>query len=272
MFFKVADREARERDFLKKLEGVERDLMTEKEKCANTLAEVVEKKVAIAEAKKEVERKEALISHVEGKLEEKETELKKTRDDLIEKERELHISLKRTKELGIQLDHSNPHSTERIFIKGEQKQAMLMRELEAAKTRIKELEEEVVSLRAQLHKKAKKHKAGDEEKEENNMLTHRDLQMIIEYIDSIGDDEDGEISITEFEHAVRMCRRARGCAQVRVSESRRDELERVSKVIAFVAGVRSGKVDGLQVGAVAGRKRSPAPHLVQANVRREGWR
>ena len=37
--------------------------------------------------------------------------------------------------------------------------------------------------------------------------------MIIKYIDGINDSDDGEVSIEEFEKAMRMSRRAKGCAE-----------------------------------------------------------
>lgn len=198
----------------KKMHSFEEDLVGEKEKSAKALAEVKEKEAAVKEISNELEKKEKMIVEIEEKLEKKEKILKEAKEELEEKQKKLHISLERTKELGQQLDHSDPHSTEHIFLAAEGKQAMLMRQLDVSKMRIRELEEEVDRLRNVLHKKERKHEhEGGGLEEVGVELTHTDVKLVIKYIDSLGEDVDGEISIVEFEHAIRKCRRAKGCAQ-----------------------------------------------------------
>ncbi|GMH86644.1 hypothetical protein TrST_g13918 [Triparma strigata] len=200
-------------DVEKKMHTFEEDLVTEKEKSSKALAEVKEKEAAVKEIESELAKKEKMIVDIEEELEKKETILKETKQDLEEKKKKLHISLERTRELGQQLDHSDPHSTEHIFVASEEKQAMLMRQLDASKMRIRELEAEVDRLRAQLHKKTKERKDDAEESEKPPELSHADIKLVVKYIETLSDEVDGEISVVEFEHAVRKCRRAKGCAQ-----------------------------------------------------------
>jgi chromosome segregation ATPase len=184
---------------------LESDIRTEREANAKLTREVKDKLEIIEEKEDEKKRLKKVIADKTGEME----SLREAKDKV---EDELHVKLERIKELGEQLDvqANDAGGAQAIFVQEEKKQAYLLRELDKAKMRIVELEREVAGLKEQLKKKERR---GSQNEAPPSVLTKKDIKMVIKYIDRINDDNDGEISIEEFEKAMRQCRRARGCAE-----------------------------------------------------------
>ena len=185
---------------------LESDLRAEKEATSKLAREMKDKLEIIEEKEEEEKRLKKVIAGKTGEIE----SLQEAKDKV---EDELKIKAERVEELGGQLDQqaNDIGSAQAIFVGEEKKQAHLLRDLDKAKMRIAELEREVARLKEELKKKERRGSRSGIPPP--STLNKKDIKMIVKYIDRINDDNDGEISIEEFEKAMRLCRRARGCAE-----------------------------------------------------------
>ena len=166
-----------------------------------------------------LEMKVATLSTTVAKQEEALSKLEEERAKLEEENKELahetEVAEERVRDLGAKLVATTDDftSSARIFEKDEEKLAHVMRELDVATQRIRELEDENSHLRAQLEKKegGRPSVAVDLQ-----LMTKNDLKLVVSHIEHVlGNDED-EISLKMFEQAIRSCRRAKSCAQEHV--------------------------------------------------------
>jgi len=195
---------------------LESEVREEKEANAKLAREAKEKSDIIKEKTQEIEEKEDEERRLKKMIGEKTSELEGLQEAKDKVEDELKIKTERVEELGAALDSraNDMGSAQAIFVGEEKKQAHLMRELDKAKLRIAELEREVDRLRAELKKKERRRSTTSrKDGEALSIINKKDIKMIIKYIDGINDSDDGEVSIEEFEKAMRMSRRAKGCAE-----------------------------------------------------------
>jgi Ca2+-binding EF-hand superfamily protein/chromosome segregation ATPase len=222
-----------------KLQTNLRESKAELEKSGETVAELQKKVEKLPELeanlakitkecegleKSNAELKEAVEKGKEerGVLENSNAELKEALEaaaaENAEQKHRMDIAEERTQELGNKLEASADDfsGASRLFAKDEQKLAHVMRELDVAKQTISKLEAENAHLRELLKKRERKAAEAAAGPVEVKKLTKKDIKMMVKHIDHTMGDGDDEISQKEFEKAIRVCRRAKSCAQEHV--------------------------------------------------------
>ena len=198
-------------------EGEERARNDAKKEAAEAIREAAGKaKNLVSEAEADGRKWKDLAAELRGKAAKAEGE----RDEMkgkVEKVTARNAEMQHEIEVAV----GNVATTQQVFKKDEEKRAHALRKLNRAGETIEKLEAENASLKARLKKKKEEkeeeeaggEKGGKEGKKKESILSKKDIRDIVKHLDHAMGNDDGSISVQEFERAIRTCRRAKSCAQ-----------------------------------------------------------